>query len=57
MKSLKLGEPPDKMPIIQVVIGVGISLSGLSSAVAHEGGVGVISSAGLGLLYREHSKD
>ena len=32
-------------------MGVGISLSGLASAVANEGGVGVISCAGLGLLY------
>ena len=38
-------------------MGVGISLSGLASAVANEGGVGVISSAGLGLLYRNLSKD
>lgn len=36
-------------------MGVGVSLSGLASAVANEGGVGVISSAGLGLLYRDFS--
>ena len=36
---------------IQGGMGVGISLSGLASAVANEGGVGVISCAGLGLLY------
>lgn len=34
-------------------MGVGISLSGLASAVANEGGIGVISCAGLGLLYRQ----
>jgi NAD(P)H-dependent flavin oxidoreductase YrpB (nitropropane dioxygenase family) len=34
-------------------MGVGISLSGLAAAVANEGGVGVISSAGLGLLYSD----
>lgn len=38
-------------------MGVGVSLNGLASAVANEGGVGVISSAGLGLLYRNFSKD
>jgi NAD(P)H-dependent flavin oxidoreductase YrpB (nitropropane dioxygenase family) len=38
-------------------MGVGISLSGLASAVANEGGVGVISPAGIGLLYKDHSKD
>ena len=40
-----------KLPIIQGGMGVGISLSGLASAVANEGGIGVISCAGLGLLY------
>ncbi len=38
-------------------MGVGVSLSGLAVAVANEGGVGVISCAGLGLLYRNLSKD
>ncbi len=38
-------------------MGVGISLSGLASAVANEGGVGVISSAGLGILYKDFSED
>lgn len=31
------------LPIIQGGMGVGISLSGLASAVANEGGIGVIS--------------
>lgn len=46
-----------KVPIVQGGMGVGISLSGLASAVANAGGVGVISSAGLGVIYREHSSD
>lgn len=33
-------------------MGVGISLSGLASAVANEGGIGVISCAGLGLIHK-----
>lgn len=38
-------------------MGVGISLSGLASAVAEQGGIGVISSAGLGVIYRNLSKN
>lgn len=51
MKSFFIGNIEIKMPIIQGGMGVGISLSGLASAVANEGGIGVISCAGLGLLY------
>lgn len=57
MQELSIGGLKLKVPIIQGGMGVGISLSGLASAVANEGGVGVISSAGLGLLYRNLSKD
>ena len=57
MKGLKLGDLSIDVPIIQGGMGVGISLSGLAVAVANEGGVGVISSAGLGLLYRDLSED
>lgn len=55
MKALNIGNLSISVPVIQGGMGVGISLSGLAAAVANEGGVGVISSAGLGLLYREHS--
>jgi NAD(P)H-dependent flavin oxidoreductase YrpB (nitropropane dioxygenase family) len=51
MKSFFIGNIEVKTPIIQGGMGVGISLSGLASAVANAGGVGVISCAGLGLLY------
>ena len=57
MKKLNIGNLSISVPIVQGGMGVGISLSGLASAVANEGGVGVISSAGLGLLYRNLSKD
>ena len=57
MDALKLGDVTVAVPIIQGGMGVGVSLSGLAVAVANEGGVGVISSAGLGLLYRNLSKD
>ena len=57
MKSLKIGDLLARTPIVQGGMGVGISLSGLASAVANEGGVGVISSAGLGVIYRDYSPD
>jgi nitronate monooxygenase len=57
MKALKIGDLSIAVPIIQGGMGVGISLSGLASAVANEGGVGVISSAGLGLLYKDFSEN
>lgn len=57
MKALKIGTLSIVVPVIQGGMGVGISLSGLAAAVANEGGVGVISSAGLGLLYRDFSEN
>lgn len=57
MKNLKIGNLSIPVPIIQGGMGVGISLSGLASAVANEGGVGVISAAGLGVLYKNLSKN
>lgn len=57
MKALQIGDLVARVPIVQGGMGVGISLSGLASAVANEGGIGVISAAGLGLVYKEYSKD
>jgi len=57
MKGLRIGDLAIAVPIIQGGMGVGISLSGLAAAVANEGGVGIISSAGLGLLYRDFSEN
>ena len=54
MNELRIGNLTVAVPIIQGGMGVGISLSGLAAAVANEGGVGVISSAGLGLLYKNY---
>jgi nitronate monooxygenase len=50
MPELHIGNLTAKVPIIQGGMGVGISLSGLSSAVADQGGIGVISSVGIGVL-------
>jgi nitronate monooxygenase len=57
MKALRIGNLCIPVPVIQGGMGVGISLNGLAAAVANEGGVGVISSAGLGLLYRDFSEN
>jgi nitronate monooxygenase len=48
--KLHIGDLEVKIPLIQGGMGVGISLSGLASAVANEGGIGVISTAGIGML-------
>ena len=41
IKELAIGDLTAKFPLIQGGMGVGISLSGLASAVANQGGVGV----------------
>ncbi len=49
-----------EVPIIQGGMGVGISMSSLASAVANEGGVGVISAAEIGFLkedFAQHPKE
>ena len=48
--KLRIGDLEANIPIIQGGMGVGISLSGLASAVANEGGIGVSSAAGIGML-------
>ncbi len=57
MKTLKIGNLCASVPIVQGGMGVGISLAGLASAVASEGGIGVISSAGLGVIYGSRPAD
>lgn len=47
--ELKIKDLIAKVPIIQGGMGVGVSLSGLSSAVANQGGIGVISAAMIGV--------
>lgn len=46
--KLTIGDLEIGLPIIQGGMGIGISLAGLASAVANEGGVGVLSAAGVG---------
>jgi nitronate monooxygenase len=50
MPSLRIGRLEAKLPIIQGGMGVGISLSGLASAVANMGAIGVIAATGIGML-------
>lgn len=51
MRQIKIGNKETLLPIIQGGMGIGVSLSGLASAVANAGGVGIISGVQIG--YRE----
>ena len=57
MKRLIIGDLEAKVPVIQGGMGVAISLSGLASAVANEGGIGIISSAAIGMLIPDFAKN
>ena len=50
MPKLRIGDLEANLAIVQGGMGVGISLSGLASAVANEGGIGVIAATGIGWL-------
>lgn len=50
MKSFNIGDLKIPVPIIQGGMGIGISLSKLASAVANMGGIGIISTVGIGLI-------
>ncbi|MGL4772043.1 MAG: NAD(P)H-dependent flavin oxidoreductase [Clostridium sp.] len=55
--KLKIGNLVAKLPIIQGGMGVGVSLSGLASAVANAGGIGIISTAQIGYLEEDFDKN
>lgn len=57
MKSLNIGDLNIKLPIIQGGMGIGISMSKLASAVANEGGVGVIAAVGVGMFEKNYARD
>jgi len=64
LPPLIIGDLTIPLPIIQGGMGVAISLSGLAAAVANEGGVGVMATAGIGFHesnlvanYREANKE
>lgn len=48
--ELKIGNLTAAVPIIQGGMGIGVSMSSLASAVAREGGIGVISAAQVGFM-------
>jgi nitronate monooxygenase len=57
MQELRIGDLTLRLPIIQGGMGIGISMSGLASAVANEGGVGVIAVAGIGMRDPGYARD
>lgn len=57
MKTWQLGDMQVKLPIVQGGMGVAISLSGLASAVANEGAIGVISAAAIGMTEPDYMKN
>lgn len=57
MKELIIGDVCLKVPIIQGGMGIGISLHKLAAAVANEGGVGVIATAGIGMFEKDYGKN
>jgi NAD(P)H-dependent flavin oxidoreductase YrpB (nitropropane dioxygenase family) len=57
MQELRIGNMVAKLPIIQGGMGVAVSLSGLASAVANEGGIGIISAAAIGMLEPDYMKN
>ena len=54
---LQIGDLVAPKPIVQGGMGVGISLSGLASAVAREGGIGVIAAAMIGMREPDVAKN
>jgi nitronate monooxygenase len=54
LPALRISDLEASVPIVQGGMGVGISLSGLASAVANAGGIGVIATAGIGMLEPDH---
>lgn len=57
MPRLTIGKRSAALPIIQGGMGVGISLSGLATAVAAQGGIGVIAANGIGMIEPDYFAD
>jgi nitronate monooxygenase len=53
LPELKIGHLVSSLPIVQGGMGVGISMSGLASAVANAGGIGVIAGAMAGITEKD----
>ena len=56
--ELKIGDKTAKIPIVQGGMGVGVSLSGLATAVADQGAIGVVAANAIGMIepdyYQNH---
>src|SRR6056297_3735089 len=57
LPKLKIQDLTARLPIVQGGMGVGISLSGLASAVAESGGIGLIAANGIGMTEPDYFKD
>jgi NAD(P)H-dependent flavin oxidoreductase YrpB (nitropropane dioxygenase family) len=57
MNALRIGDIQVEVPIIQGGMGIAISLAGLASAVANQGGIGMISAAGVGMREPNYGKN
>jgi len=57
MNPLEIGNLKVNLPIVQGGMGVAISLSGLASAVANAGGIGVISAVAIGMTEPDYMKN
>ena len=57
MNQLNIGGLIAPVPIVQGGMGIGVSLSGLASAVANQGGIGVISAVAIGMIDPDYKKN
>jgi len=57
MPKMSIGNRTLPLPIIQGGMGVGISLAGLASAVAEQGGMGIIAANGIGMIEPDYYAD
>jgi nitronate monooxygenase len=57
MPKMTIGNRNVPLPIIQGGMGVGISLANLASAVADQGGIGVIAANGIGMIEPDYYQD
>lgn len=57
LPTLSIGSKQASIPIIQGGMGVGVSLSSLASAVANEGGIGIISAVQIGFKEDDFDKN
>ena len=57
MPKMTIGNRTVTLPIIQGGMGVGISLASLASAVADQGGIGVIAANGIGMIEPDYYED